>query len=263
MRNEDNLVLGRRAKMGAKDTWFQRRRGGAKEKLSKGHGWRSWDPSGSSMTLELGGWGARGPPTSSPRVAPHSNTRRRVKRGHNLVVHNSGEAEQDKSQEERIAALDPEATLQVPFTVGSKLLQVMQNAENDYSQATGCKRVRVVEGGGDKLVNTLGRNNPWSSKLYCSDSDCQPCKTRKWLREQQKEAKKGNTQLPKFLLKQGSGMCRREGINYSLQCITCLSNGVDSQYKGESSRSGRQRMKEHRSTLDSGLTTNPLVVHSV
>ena len=59
-------------------------------------------------------------------------------------------------------------------------------------------------------------------------------------------------------------MCRREGVVYSLQCLSCLSQGVDSQYKGESSRSGRQRMAEHqRQPLRVGSTTNPLVIHSL
>ena len=169
-----------------------------------------------------------------------------------------------RSQQERqIAELDPEATLQVPYSVGSRLLKAMQDKEDEYSRTTGCRRVRIVEGGGDKLVNTLGRNNPWASRLYCTDVGCQACKTRRWLKERQKEAKKSNAKLPKIMVRQGSGMCRREGINYSLQCLPCLSQGVDSQYKGESSRSGRQRLGEHKSTLESGLVSNPLVLHSV
>ena len=40
-REESNLVMDRRQKMGVAETWYVRRRGGAKQKLQKEQGWRS------------------------------------------------------------------------------------------------------------------------------------------------------------------------------------------------------------------------------
>ena len=68
---------------------------------------------------------------------------------------------------------------------------------------------------------------------------------------------------PKHLIKPGSSLCRREGANYSLQCLECLKSGVDTRYQGETSRSGRQRHQEHQSGVDGGSVTNPMVLHSV
>ena len=43
----------------------------------------------------------------------------------------------------------------------------------------------------------------------------------------------------------------------------CLSRGRSSTYRGESSRSGRQRHKEHESDLALGVAASPLVIHTV
>ena len=59
----------------------------------------------------------------------------------------------------------------------------------------------MVESGGDKLVNLLSRNDPWSSKRVCKDQGCTPCKTRLWIREQEKEVKQAKEKLPELLLR--------------------------------------------------------------
>ena len=51
----------------------------------------------------------------------------------------------DQGQEEW---KDPEATVLVPYTLESKLRVLMQQAEDRYAETTGCRRVRIVEGGG-------------------------------------------------------------------------------------------------------------------
>ena len=48
-----------------------------------------------------------------------------------------------------------------------------------------------------------------------------------------------------FCLKGGGGIYRRENVTYSLQCNSCLQQGVPKVYWGESSRTLLQRGKEH------------------
>ena len=90
----------------------------------------------------------------------------------------------------------------VPYTVGSKLKKTMQDVEDKYSALIGGKRVRVIEKGGDSLINLLGRNDPWASKRICTDKDCMPYKSRVWLNEEKKASRKNKIKLPEVLIKQ-------------------------------------------------------------
>ena len=139
----------------------------------------------------------------------------------------------------------------------------IQKAEDEYAALLRCKKIRVVEGGGDKLFHILGKNNPWAARQVCSDPTCKTCESRTWIRERAKAARKKGKRLPKIMLSPGSSLCRREGANYCLQCLECLQAGVDTRYQGETSRSGRQRHAEHVSGLENGSVSNPLVLHSV
>ena len=121
----------------------------------------------------------------------------------------------------------------------------------------------VVEKGRDILSNTLGRNDPWASRRTCGDPGCDPCKTRMWLKLQKKEARKQGKALPDVLMTSTATQCRREGCNYSLQCIDCALGGVRACYWGESSRSARKRTQEHRSGAEVGLVSAPMVQHAV
>ena len=224
-RSEENLVMGRRDKMGDSETWFCRRRGGNKERLRKQHGWRAveepevatgGDNNTTTSRGKPGRWRrtrGQGPRTQTPGMEPHGPPPQSL---------------QTFGQEGREG---PEATIQVPFTNRSRLKDLVQAAEDDYNQLVGCRKVRVVEGGGDKLIHVLSKTDPWSAKYYCSDPICKTCTSRQWIKEQQKLAKKDKTLVPEFMVKPGSGLCRREGINYSLQCLPCLSNGVDTRYQ--------------------------------
>ena len=168
-----------------------------------------------------------------------------------------------KDLEEQRMSSSPEATLQVPYSIDSKCKSMIQAAEDAYSSMMGCKRINVVEAGGSKLINVLGKNNPWESQMYCTDNSCVTCTLRAWLKEQEKTAKQNGTSMPKFTLKVGSTLCRREGVNYSLKCLLCLETGVDSRYQGVSSRLSCQRHGEHQAAVDTGLVSNPMVLHSV
>ena len=55
------------------------------------------------------------------------------------------------------------STLLVPFSIGSVLQRAVQEAEDAYTQLVGGPKVRVLEKGGDTLINTLGKNDPWAA----------------------------------------------------------------------------------------------------
>ena len=151
----------------------------------------------------------------------------------------------------------------VPYTEGSKLKLLVQAAEDDFVGLTKAKRVRVIERGGDKLGNLLGRNDPWAAERACSDKGCWVCTSRTWLREQRKAAKKEGLEMPPGILESRSGQCRREGSTYGLQCMDCVLAGRRTQYQGESSRSTRERTAEHARDLRQGTVASPLVMHTL
>ena len=152
----------------------------------------------------------------------------------------------------------------VPFTLGSTLKNMVQRSDREFVQLVGGgKPVRVVEKGGDKLINTLGRNDPWGGDMSCQDETCVPCGSRRWIREERKLARSRGEKLPDNLLTKSSNQCRREGCNYTLQCLGCLETGQQSLYRGETARSGRQRQKEHSKDLETGAVTSPIVLHTI
>ena len=156
-----------------------------------------------------------------------------------------------------------EATLVVPYMPESIMKTEMQKADNMYCALVKSRRVRVVEAGGDKLVNLLGRNDPWAASSVCDDPKCPTCCTRTWIKEEAKAAKAQGQKISPLLITRSGHQCRREGQNYTLQCIPCVNLGRKTLYRGESSRSARQRHKEHVQGVESGLVTSPLVNHAI
>ena len=155
------------------------------------------------------------------------------------------------------------STLFVPYTLHSRLRDEVQQSEDTFVSLTRVKKVRVVELGGDKLSELLGRNDPWGSGRSCTDKTCWTCKSRSWIRDQEKEARKQGRKLPEGMLQSKSGQCRREGVCYGIQCMDCLLAGRKTQYQGEASRSARERHKEHEADLRKGVTKSPLVLHTL
>ena len=151
----------------------------------------------------------------------------------------------------------------VPFTPGSTLRDMMQDADKNYCSMIRSRPIRIMEKGGDKLINILGRNDPWANSRVCDDDSCPTCMTQTWLKEEKKQAKKDKQDLPEQLLQKTSHQCRREGSNYTIQCITCIPLGRQSLYRGETSRSTRQRHLEHFRDIESGLVSSPFVTHSL
>ena len=54
----------------------------------------------------------------------------------------------------------------IPYTPGADLQKKMQRAENAYCTATGARKIRVIERGGSKLIDLLGRTDPWLSQRH-------------------------------------------------------------------------------------------------
>ena len=116
-------------------------------------------------------------------------------------------------------------TLLVPYSIGSRLKSMVQKAEDAFSALVGGGRVRVIEQGGDVLSHLVGRNDPWAASRTCGDPGCLPCRSRTWLKQAKKDAKKAGGELPPCLLMKSSHQCHREGVNYSLQCLICAMGG--------------------------------------
>ena len=57
--------------------------------------------------------------------------------------------------------------------------------------------------------------------------------------------------------------CTSEGANYSIECLTCRQEGKRRIYFGETSRSPYQRGSEHQKEVREGVSTHPLVIHSM
>ena len=241
-------VQRKRAKLGAAERWFRRRRGGEREIARKDMGWRK-DTTEKEPRLDRGGcW--TGPRVTSPRVAMDAR---------NDPTLGAGPAQQDTKEKDK----QIESTLMVPFTAGSALQKMIQREEDTYSKTVKANRVRVVERGGDMLSHLLCRNDPWAARRFCYDKSCVTCKSRLWLQEQTKAALKAKEKLPDELEKTTVSQCRREGINYTIQCLTCIPLGLKTLYRGEGARSARQRQGEHFRDLDSGTVASPLVIHAL
>ena len=245
-RDDSQDLPRRRRKMGEATNWFRRRRGGPTETARKDNGWRSCSGTG-SLT---GG-------------APGGQSRRRTnvecqESSSPITTHGTQEQERAKPDARQI-----ESTLLIPYTKGAVLQKMMQRRDDQLTEMTGSRRVRVVESGGDKLVHLLRRNDPGSTKRFCKDKACTPCGTRAWLVEKKKDTREMKEKLPKILISKTSRQCRREGVNYTLQCLLCLPLGKQSLYRGESSHSARGRQGQHARDISNGVVTNPLVIHSI
>ena len=244
-RKENETVARRRAKLGASEKWFARRRGGDRELESKTNGWR--------VQGNQDGQGRCWMPTNPRGKRAQRQTHKKKK-----VLATETEGDKECPRDKRTIT-----TLLVDYSVGSRLKSMVQKTEDQFAEMVGGGRVRVLEKGGDVLVNILGRNNPWAAKRSCKDPTCHPCKSRAWITEQKKVARREKMDLPECLLTRSSHQCRREGANYSLQCLPCALSGVKSIYWGETSRSTRQRLQEHDRDSDQGLVSGPMVQHAI
>ena len=170
---------------GLNQTWYTWRRGGDKQMWQKDHGWRSAQGMGVKPG-SLRGLGRLDPP---PR-------RRRGVTGAKETGAGAAQHAMQQGQPERTT----EVTLKVPYPVGSELRDRVQRVEDEYSTLIGCRKIRVVEGGGYKLIHTLGHNNPWAARQRCDDEGCKTCSSRMWIRERFKAARKRGAKPPKIFI---------------------------------------------------------------
>ena len=147
-RRDDKDEMGsRRTKMSAAQGWFRRKRGGAAATERKDQGWRM----------------SQRPRDSRDQVPGQHGPRRGVR------MHVKEEKMQPHPKSQEIVQVRTVSTLLVPFTVGGALQKLVQCAEDSYVDLIGGERIRVIEKGGDTLLNLLGRNDPWSAKRSCTD----------------------------------------------------------------------------------------------
>ena len=272
IRSEQGTLQRRRQKLGASEQWFNRRRGGGEEQSRKENGWRSQNQHNKNRNTREGS--ARGRRTLKyPKQGPVGCTARGpggeegggpsggVSGDHRdpapLGTPHPNHAEDNKRQP-RVTS-----TLLVPFTIGSRLKDKVQEADRKFVELLGGGHVRVVEKGGTLLAHILCRPDPWATGRSCDDSTCNTCWSKRWLQEQKKVCKQEGTELPKVLLQKTANHCTKEGVNYSLQCLHCALEGVASIYWGESGLSARQRHKNHFDQVEKGDVRNPMVIHSV
>ena len=149
------------------------------------------------------------------------------------------------------------ATLLVPFSVGSALQREVQEVEDDFVAMTGCQRGRVVEQGGDKLVNLLGRQDPWASKRVCPDPECPACLSRTWLRQQKSAAKKSGVELPGGPGDQNKQHVQKRRSPLCPALLDLCPGDQGSFYQGEMSCSARQCQKQNVRDLQGVLPAPP------
>ena len=130
----------------------------------------------------------------------------------------------------------------VPHTPGSELAKLMRKKEEENNQG---RKIRflVVELGGTKIHHLLWKPNPWGGQK-CGEQDCFPCR--------------GNR----------GGNCRKQGVTYTLNCITCQEESntvkVVAAYEGETGRNAYDRGKEHLAHLAKKSEENSVLwLHSL
>ena len=123
------------------------------------------------------------------------------------------------SREEREKA--PTAVFFVPRTQGGELATLLREAEIEI-QKFSISKIKIVEETGDMVKNLVHKANPWAGE-DCAREKCPLCST-------------GDE----------NGDCRRRNIVYQTQCLKCKTDGRDTLYVGESSRTAYERGIEHQ-----------------
>ena len=134
-----------------------------------------------------------------------------------------------------------ESVMFVPHTPGGELARQLQKVEDSFSSMHNIGRVKIVERGGRRLKDILGKKDPWAP-ASCLRSDCMMC---------QSASKK----------KDSVKTCHKESVVYLISCDRCKINKVKAHYVGESSRTGYLRGKEHYQGQQSQREENALCKH--
>ena len=137
-----------------------------------------------------------------------------------------------------------EGVLFVPHTPESLLAKMLQKEEDTFFTLHQCAWVKVVERGGTRLQDLLGRKDPWA-KTSCGKSDCMVCEAR--------IKPKGGEEAPTA--------CCRENVCYEICCDRCKLDKIDAHYYGESARTGYLRGREHLRGQAGRQDENPMWKH--
>ena len=136
-----------------------------------------------------------------------------------------------------------EGTLFIPHTPNGLLARELQTAEDNFAKVHGTARVKMIERGGVKIMDTLGKKDPWAPE-HCGKTDCLVCNS---------QGRKQGSPTP----------CRQESICYMLSCDRCKLGNVTAQYCGESARTAYLRGKEHKQGQEKMRSDNPLHKHDM
>ena len=168
--------------------------------------------------------------------------------------------EEPASKVAKVSAV--KAVMFCPYTEGGVLAKKLREAEEELESLTGY-RMKIVERGGDKLLDLLQVANPWRGE-DCGREGCWPCETKVWTEKDKKQD------------------CTRRSVLYETWCETCAKveekkvdeeeadeqkrkemKGKISKFKyiGESSRSSQERGREHLEGLRTMDPNNHLMKH--
>ena len=115
---------------------------------------------------------------------------------------------------------NPVAILFVPRTPGGELITNLRAKEETLTELTG-RKTKLVEKAGLSLKDMLWKADPWCGPP-CPRANCRVC-------ENNKE----------------EVICRTKNLIYANVCLICKTQGGDTRYIGETSRSLGQRAGEH------------------
>ena len=115
----------------------------------------------------------------------------------------------------------PNTVLFVERTEGGALIAALRSQETDFNKIS-LKKVKMVERTGKQVQQILTSPDPWGDEL-CGRENCLPCA--------------GSTR--------DRTLCRTSNVVYKTTCKVCKSEGQESAYIGESSRSLHERTAEH------------------
>lgn len=140
----------------------------------------------------------------------------------------------------------------VVTTPVSKLRDLLQEKDDKISELMNAPALRFIEKGGRTILGKVGQSGPWKGETFCRREDCLHFQGRYVLvqEEEDKVMAKVTGGPPKYTPPKGTSTslpgCTTEGVNYSLECLTCRRMGTKRIYVGESSQSHYQRGRDHK-----------------
>ena len=111
------------------------------------------------------------------------------------------EVEEERGEAKKKKEEDPKSVLFCPFTIGSELAKKMREAESGLEKTTGY-RMKIVEEGGEKIMDILHTSNPWKGE-DCGRDKCLLCMSKEMTGKGKKQD------------------CTKRSLVYETWCQTC------------------------------------------